>query len=265
MGQYRRKPAKVDAIKLTAAMSIKDDTGDVAIEGLPGNWLITHEDGTHTILDDEAFIVEYEDAKNMLPPGQWQEVTRFSTNTVDTATITGKPPEEFSVSIGAQSMDEVPPKPDPGTSSPSFDNFTERARKVLALGRQEAMKLNQEYIGTEHLLAGLVLEQGGIAFNVFKNLKIDPVRIIRAIESRQELGDAKDIVPGKLPFTPRTKRVIDFAKVGAQKMGHAHVGTEHLLIALTREKEGMAYEIMMEMGMAEDVIFSQIAALLDAD
>jgi len=146
-----------------------------------------------------------------------------------------------------------------------FDNFTERARKVLGLARQEAQKFNHEYIGTEHILLGLILEGSGVAANVLRNMEIDLRKIRLEIEKLVQQGPQMVTAPGKLPFTPRAKRVIDLAKAEAQELGHEHIGTEHLLLGLLKENEGIAAQVLMNLGVRLEEVREEVLELLGQD
>src|SRR6187401_1288453 len=123
-----------------------------------------------------------------------------------------------------------------------FDRFTDRARKVMNLAKQEAQRLNHEYIGTEHILLGLIEEGSGVAAHVLKDLGID-FRKIR-LEAEKLVRGGPDIVTmGKLPQTPRVKQVLKYSIEEAQLLEHDYVGSEHLLLGLIREKEGVAAQI----------------------
>jgi ATP-dependent Clp protease ATP-binding subunit ClpA len=129
-----------------------------------------------------------------------------------------------------------------------YERFTSRARKVLAQANQEARRFNHEYIGTEHLLLALVTEGSGTAAIVLKNLELD-LRKIR-LEVEKIVWPGPDLVmTGGLPQTPRTKKVIEYAIDEAQKLNHNYIGTEHLLLGLLREQEGVAAQILMYLGL----------------
>ncbi|MCK6439027.1 MAG: ATP-dependent Clp protease ATP-binding subunit, partial [Planctomycetes bacterium] len=146
-----------------------------------------------------------------------------------------------------------------------FDNFTERARKVLGLARQEAQKFNHEYIGTEHILLGLILEGSGVAANVLRNMEIDLRKIRLEIEKLVQQGPQMVTAPGKLPFTPRAKRVIDLAKQEAQALAHEYIGTEHLLLGLLKENEGIAAQVLMNLGVRLEEVREEVLELLGQD
>ena len=117
-----------------------------------------------------------------------------------------------------------------------FDKFTERARKVLTLAQDEAQRFNHNYIGTEHLLLGLVREGDGVAARVLENLGVELNKVRTAVEFIIGRGDRP--VVGEIGLTPRAKRVIELAVDEARRLGHNYIGTEHLLLGLVREGEG---------------------------
>jgi ATP-dependent Clp protease ATP-binding subunit ClpC len=146
-----------------------------------------------------------------------------------------------------------------------FEQFTERARKVLGLARQEAQKFNHEYIGTEHILLGLILEGSGVAATVLRNMDVDLRKIRLEIEKLVQQGPQVMTAPSKLPFTPRAKRVIDLAKEEAATLNHEHVGTEHLLLGLLRENEGIAAQVLMNLGVRLDEVREEVLELLSPE
>jgi len=120
-----------------------------------------------------------------------------------------------------------------------FERFTDRARKVMALANQEAQRFNHEYIGTEHILLGLVKEGSGVGANVLKNLDVDLRKVRLEVEKLVKSGPDM-VTMGKLPQTPRAKKVIEYAIEEARNLNHNYVGTEHLLLGLLREHDGVA-------------------------
>jgi ATP-dependent Clp protease ATP-binding subunit ClpC len=124
-----------------------------------------------------------------------------------------------------------------------YERFTDRARKVMVLANQEAQRFNHEYIGTEHVLLGLIKEGSGVAANVLKNLGID-LKHIRLKDEKLVQSGPDMVTMGKLPHTPRTKKVIEHAMEESLRLGHNYVGTEHLLLGLVREKEGVAAQAL---------------------
>jgi ATP-dependent Clp protease ATP-binding subunit ClpC len=134
-----------------------------------------------------------------------------------------------------------------------FDKFTERARKVMSLARREAQRLHHEYIGTEHILLGLVQEGQGVAANVLKSLEIDLDKLRREVEKIVKPGPASEPAV-QIPFTPRAKKVVELALEEANTLSHNYIGTEHLLLALLREQEGIAAHVLRSLGVKlEDV------------
>src|SRR5499427_11011362 len=142
-----------------------------------------------------------------------------------------------------------------------FERFTDRARKVMALANQEAQRFNHEYIGTEHILLGLVKEGSGVGANVLKNLDIDLRKVRLEVEKLVKSGPDM-VTMGKLPQTPRAKKVIEYAIEEARNLGHNYVGTEHLLLGLLREKDGVAAEVLLTCGCALETVREEILCLL---
>ncbi|HEY7159122.1 MAG TPA: Clp protease N-terminal domain-containing protein [Gemmataceae bacterium] len=128
-----------------------------------------------------------------------------------------------------------------------YERFTDRARKVMQLTKEEAQRFGHEFIGTEHILLGLVREGSGVAANVLKNLDIDLRKIRLEVEGIVACGPIKTL-SGKLPQTPRAKKVIEYAIEEAQNLNHKHVGTEHLLLGLMREEGGVASQVLWSLG-----------------
>src|SRR6059036_1002361 len=127
------------------------------------------------------------------------------------------------------------------------DKFTERVRKVIYLAREEAARLQHDYIGTEHLLLGVIREGEGIAATVLNNLGLDLDRIRQEVENMVSASGGTMTI-GEIPFTPRAKRVLELAVEEARSLGHNYVGTEHLLLGLIREGEGVAAKVLLELG-----------------
>ena len=122
-------------------------------------------------------------------------------------------------------------------------NFTERVRKVLAMARQEAIRLQHDYVGTEHILLGLVREGEGVAAHVLSNLGVDVEKLHERVEGAVRKGKAT-IALGELPYTSPAKKVLEFAMAEARELNHSYVGTEHLLLGLLREKKGIAAQVL---------------------
>ena len=129
-----------------------------------------------------------------------------------------------------------------------FERFTDRARKVMALANQEAQRIHHEYIGTEHILLGLVKEGSGVGAGVLRNLGVDLKKVCLEVDKLVKSGPQKDTM-GKLPQTPRAKRVIEFAIEESRNLNHNYVGTEHLLLGLLREEDGVAAQVLMNLGL----------------
>src|SRR5689334_9075438 len=144
-----------------------------------------------------------------------------------------------------------------------YERFTDRARKVMQLANQEAQRFNHEYIGTEHILLGLVKEGSGVAANVLKNLDIDLRKIRLEVEKIVQHGPGGDqVVMGRLPHTPRAKKVIEYSIEEARNLNHNYVGTEHLLLGLLREQEGVAAQVLMNLGLKLEDVREEVLNLL---
>ena len=142
-----------------------------------------------------------------------------------------------------------------------FDRFTDRARKVMGLARQEGQRVNHDYIGTEHVLLGLVQEGSGVAATVLKNLEIDLKKIRQEVERLVSNGTTM-VSPGQLPFTPRAKKVLELSLEEASALGHTYIGTEHLLLGLIRENEGIAAQVLMNLGTKLEDVREEVLELL---
>src|SRR5512136_878400 len=144
-----------------------------------------------------------------------------------------------------------------------FERFTDRARKVMALANQEAQRFNHEYIGTEHILLGLVKEGSGVGANVLKNLDVDLRKVRLEVEKLVKSGPDM-VTMGKLPQTPRAKKGIEYAIEEARNLGHNYVGTEHLLLGLLREKDGVAAQVLTNLGLKLEEVREEVLNLLGA-
>jgi ATP-dependent Clp protease ATP-binding subunit ClpC len=142
----------------------------------------------------------------------------------------------------------------------SFDRFTERARKVLTLAQEEAQRFNHNYIGTEHLLLGLVREGEGVAAKVLSNLGIELTKVRSAVEFI--IGRGERQVMGDIGLTPRAKKVIELAVDEARRLGHHYIGTEHLLLGLIREGEGIAAGVLESLGVNLEKVRSEVIKVL---
>src|SRR5437660_1495424 len=141
-----------------------------------------------------------------------------------------------------------------------FDKFTERARRVLTLAQEEAQRFNHNYIGTEHLLLGLVREGDGVAAKVLANLGVELNKVRSAVEFIIGRGDRA--VMGEIGLTPRAKKVIELAVDEARRLGHHYIGTEHLLLGLVREGEGIAAGVLESLGVSLDKVRAEVTRIL---
>jgi ATP-dependent Clp protease ATP-binding subunit ClpC len=144
-----------------------------------------------------------------------------------------------------------------------FERFTERARKVMALANQEAQRFNHEYIGTEHILLGLVKEGTGVGANVLKNMGVELHKVRMEVEKLVKAGPDM-VTMGKLPQTPRAKKVIEYSIEEARNLNHNYVGTEHILLGLLREHDGVAAQVLMNLGLKLDEVRDEVLNLLGA-
>jgi len=141
-----------------------------------------------------------------------------------------------------------------------FDKFTERARRVLTLAQEEALRFNHNYIGTEHLLLGLVREGEGVAAKVLANLGVELNKVRSAVEFIIGRGDRA--VMGEIGLTPRAKKVIELAVDEARRLGHHYIGTEHLLLGLVREGEGIAAGVLESLGVSLEKLRAEVTRIL---
>ena len=144
-----------------------------------------------------------------------------------------------------------------------FERFTDRARKIMALANQEAQRFNHEYIGTEHILLGLVKEGSGVGANVLKNLDVDIKKLRLEVEKLVKSGPDM-VTMGELPHTPRAKKVIEYAIEEARSLNHNYIGTEHILLGLLRETEGIAAQVLMNIGLKLEDVRQEVLNLLGA-
>jgi len=144
---------------------------------------------------------------------------------------------------------------------PAFNRFTERARKVILLAKDEAKRVKHDYIGTEHMLLGLVKEGEGVAAAVLTSLGMDADNIRFEVEKLVQPGTA-EATEADIPFTPRAKKVIEFAMDEARNLGHNYIGTEHLLLGLIREGESVAAQVLMNMGLDLKIVRDEVLNLL---
>src|SRR3989442_5967184 len=128
-----------------------------------------------------------------------------------------------------------------------FDRFNDRAKRVLALAQDEAIRFNHNYMGTEHLLLGLIREGEGVAARALDSLGVELSKVRAAVEFTVGRGDSTT-APSEITLSPRTKKVIELAIDEARKRGHSHVGTEHLLLRLLRESESAGAGVLASLG-----------------
>ncbi len=143
----------------------------------------------------------------------------------------------------------------------AFERFTDRARKVMQLANQEAQRFNHEYVGTEHILLGLIKEGSGVAANVLRNLDVDLKKIRLEVEKLVQTGPDM-VTMGRLPLTPRARKVIEYATEEARNLNHNYIGTEHLLLGLLREQEGVAAQVLMNLGLKLEEVREEVLNLL---
>jgi ATP-dependent Clp protease ATP-binding subunit ClpC len=144
-------------------------------------------------------------------------------------------------------------------------NFTERVRKVLAMAREEAARLHHEYVGTEHILLGLIREGEGVAAAVLQALNVDLDEIQQKIEDTVKKGKASQATGPDLPYTSRAKKVLELAMGEARELNHSYVGTEHLLLGLLREEKGIAAQVLTEAGVNLDAARTETLRLLGTE
>ncbi len=142
-----------------------------------------------------------------------------------------------------------------------FERFTDRARKVLTWANEEAVRLNQDHVGTEHLLLGLIAQSPGVAMTVLKDLGIDPRTVRGEVEKLMIRGSTATIV-GKLPQTPSAQRVIELAIHEARGFNHSYVGTEHVLLGLVGEQNGVAARVLTALGLQIDRVRATVTEVL---
>src|SRR6266513_2235342 len=144
-------------------------------------------------------------------------------------------------------------------------NFTDRVRKVLAMAREEAARLHHEYVGTEHILLGLIREGEGVAAAVLQNLSVDLDEIQQKIEETVKKGKAAAATGPDLPYTSRAKKVLELAMGEARDLSHGYVGTEHLLLGLLREEKGIAAQVLTDAGVNLDAAKAETLRLLGTE
>jgi len=145
-----------------------------------------------------------------------------------------------------------------------FNRFTERARKVIILAKEEAKRFNHDYIGTEHILLGLIREGEGVAATVLEKMGLSLENIRLEIEKLVQPGPATQII-GDLPFTPRAKKALEMAAEEARSLGHNYIGTEHLLLGLIREEEGVASQVLINLGLDLNTVRNKVMEVLGSE
>src|ERR1700704_4506059 len=144
-------------------------------------------------------------------------------------------------------------------------NFTDRVRKVLQMAREEAARLHHEYVGTEHILLGLIREGEGVAAAVLTNLNVDLEEIQQKIEETVKKGKAAAAAGPDLPYTSRAKKVLELAMSEARALNHSYVGSEHLLLGLLREEHGLAAQVLTAAGVTLDAARDETIRILGTE
>jgi ATP-dependent Clp protease ATP-binding subunit ClpA len=141
-----------------------------------------------------------------------------------------------------------------------FERFTDRARRVIVLAQEEARMLNHDYIGTEHILLGLIHVGEGVAAKALESLNVS----LRAARSEVEamIGQGQDGLTGHIPFTPRAKKVLELSLREALQLGHDYIGTEHILLGLVREGEGVGAQVLTKLGATLEKVRGEVARQL---
>ena len=143
-----------------------------------------------------------------------------------------------------------------------FERFTDRARRVVVLAQEEARMLSHNYIGTEHILLGLIHEGEGVAAKALESLNIS-LEAVRA-QVEEIIGQGQQAPSGHIPFTPRAKKVLELSLREALQLGHNYIGTEHILLGLIREGEGVAAQVLVKLGADLNRVRQQVIQLLSA-
>src|SRR5690606_30065097 len=141
-----------------------------------------------------------------------------------------------------------------------FERFTDRARRVVVLAQEEARLLNHSYIGTEHILLGLIHEGEGVAAKALESLSISLEAVRNQVE--EIIGQGGSSPSGHIPFTPRAKKVLELSLREALQLGHNYIGTEHILLGLIREGEGVAAQVLVKLGADLSRVRQQVIQLL---
>ena len=141
-----------------------------------------------------------------------------------------------------------------------FERFTDRARRVVVLAQEEARMLNHNYIGTEHILLGLIHEGEGVAAKALESLGISLDAVRQQVE--EIIGQGQQAPSGHIPFTPRAKKVLELSLREALQLGHNYIGTEHILLGLIREGDGVAAQVLVKLGADLNRVRQQVIQLL---
>jgi excisionase family DNA binding protein len=198
--------------------------------------LMTPEEVAELLRIDVAMVLRLAE-RGELPSFLFEDQRRFSRMKMERYLARGQvQPDVASVSYGPMMG--------------HFDKFTERARKVLSFSQEEAQRFQHNYIGTEHLLLGLVREGDGVSAKVLNNLGVELNKVRSAVEF--VIGQGDRVVQGEIGLTPRAKKVIELATDEARRLGHHYIGTEHLLLGLVREGEGIAAGVLESLGVNLD-------------
>ncbi|GAA3447445.1 hypothetical protein Pve01_71600 [Planomonospora venezuelensis] len=148
----------------------------------------------------------------------------------------------------------------PLSEAPVFERFTDRARRVVVLAQEEARRLNHNYIGTEHILLGLVGEDDGVAARTLQAFDVSLAQVRQEVE--ETIGQGSHGPPGHIPFTPRAKAVLELSLREALNLRHNYIGTEHILLGLIREGEGLAARVLTGQGLELGAVRAQVIELL---
>jgi hypothetical protein len=141
-----------------------------------------------------------------------------------------------------------------------FQRFTDRARQVVVLAQEEARRLDHNYIGTEHILLGLISEGGGVAARALESLGIGLDAVRQQVE--EIIGQGQQAPSGHIPFTPRAKKVLELSLRESMQLGHTYIGTEHILLGLVREGDGVAAQVLVRLGADLNRVRQQVIQLL---
>jgi ATP-dependent Clp protease ATP-binding subunit ClpA len=141
-----------------------------------------------------------------------------------------------------------------------FERFSDRARRVIVLSQEDARLLNHNYIGTEHILLGLVHEDEGLASRALRSLGVTPAAVRRQVEAIIGQGGSPPVA--HIPFTPRAKKVLELSLREALQLGHNYIGTEHILLGLVREGEGVACQVLVKLGVSLTTVRARVLQLV---